>query len=224
MFVRSKMSDSIFRCTQSIGFNLSVLKKSAGLTLVEMLVVIGILLFLIMISGVLFVPRYIQRARDAQRKSDLSEYKIQFEAYNTDHKRYPPAEIMDSRDDCGSDNLSSYMPRILCDPLTNDPYLYQVSDDGQQYWLYTVLEDPTDPNITEIGCGGGCGPDTDADSIRDYNYGIGSGGLDGQELEFSYAPPSCGWGCYANQCSSCCPGKYRCNSAGTGCYPDPTCN
>jgi len=188
----------------------------------ELMVVAAILMFLLVIVGILVIPRNIERARDAKRKSQLEEYKIQFEAYHTDKKRYPPVEIMDTKDDCGSQNLSPYMDRILCDPATGEPYYYQVSEDGQHYWLYTNLLDATDPAIYNIGCAAGCGPDNNGDGVGDYNYGVADGALEGQDIDTN--DPSSYCQCIPGRCGTCCPGsKYRCNADASGCYLDLSC-
>lgn len=197
-------------------------RKASGFTMMELLVVVAILMILMIITAIFLIPRYIERARDAQRKSDLEEYRVHFEAYNTDKKMYPPEDIMDSAADCGTDNFLPYMPAILCDPVTRQPYEYKVSDDGQHYWLYTNLGDETDPAIVNLGCASGCGPDGDGDSVPDYNYGISDTVKENQELgpvdPGSYCP------CIPGKCGTCCPGAtYRCNASGSGCYYDKSC-
>ena len=151
----------------------------SGLTLMEVLIVAAILAVTATLVGFLVIPNYIHRAHDAKRKSNLDEFRIHFEAYHNDNKVYPPATIMDSQDDCNSDNLQPYLDRIFCDPQTQEPYTYVVSDDGQHYWIYAQLGDPTDPVVAEIGCSAGCGPDTNGDGVRDYNYGISDTVLEG---------------------------------------------
>ncbi len=197
-------------------------RRLPGFTMMELLIATAILLILITLSAIFLIPRHIERAQDAKRKADLEEYRVHFEAYNTDKKMYPPADIMDSPDDCGTANLAPYLPAILCDPVTHQPYEYRVSDDGQHYWLYTVLSDETDPAIVEIGCGAGCGPDDDGDGTNDYNYGITDDIRENQQL----APndPGAYCPCIPGKCGTCCPGSsYRCNASGEGCYYDASC-
>ena len=143
---------------------------SYGFTLIEVLIVVAILSILILMS-VFYYQRHLMRSRDVQRKSDLSKIKLAFEKYYSDERCYPDSELMNN---CGSDDLSSYLKEIPCDPLTNEPYPYFSLDgdlcDG--YRLLTALEIEDDLDITEIGCDPqtGCGW-TDAD----YNYGVAVG-------------------------------------------------
>jgi Tfp pilus assembly protein PilE len=195
---------------------------SAGFTLMELLIVAAIIMILIFVMGYLSLPKYIQRARDAERKTDLEEYRIHLEEYFTDKNSYPPEDVMDNRDDCNTGNLQPYMDRILCDPSTGEPYIYEVSPDGQHYWIYATLTDDSDPTIGAIGCSQGCGPDNNGDSIPDYNYGVSDGALPGQDVQDGSVTPYCA--CTPGQCGTCCPGaKYRCNADATGCYYDAGC-
>lgn len=211
--------------------------SNQGLTLMELAVVIGLLAVLMGIIIMLNVPRFIMRARDAERKSDLEEYRISLEEYFTDKGFYPPETIMDAESDCSSTNLQPYMDRIRCDPSTNQPYLYKVSDSGQDYWLYAFLHDEFDPDAIGMDCDGG-----DCDTTGMYNYAISSKqvGLTGDMGEATPTPdPSgdpvptptpaevpayCGGVCDPGVCGECCPGaKTRCTEAGDGCYSDASC-
>jgi type II secretion system protein G len=112
-----------------------------GFTLIELLIVIaiiGVLATLIManFAGVR------NRARDAQRKSDLKQIQLAFETYRADQGAYPttlPA--------CGSSLTAGstvYMQKIPCDPLNTTPYLYRFTGTTTAYTLVACLENAND--------------------------------------------------------------------------------
>jgi len=143
--------------------------SNAGLTLIELMVSLAIIA--VMAVTILFVARtQINRAHDAQRKSDIEKIKIAFEDYYTDNSCYPPADILSI---CGDDELQPYLAKIPCDPTTKDPYLYLPVEGAQcsGYRLFTQISDSTDPAIARVGCGGGAGCGVGLG----YNYGVSAG-------------------------------------------------
>lgn len=202
----------------------------AGFSLIELIIVITILVILAGIFAMFNVPRFINHARDAERRADFEEYRLVFEEYFNDHKRYPPQDIMDDRTDCSTDNLAPYLNSINCDPSTGDPYLYFVSEDGQDYWLYTFLRFEYDTGTASVDC-------KQDDCYEDgmYNYVISSKQLNKademstdpevpEDEPIQVYPPYCGGTCDPGLCGVCCPGaKTRCADNGTGCYSDPSC-
>lgn len=84
-----------------------------GFTLVEMLVVVGIMALLLSIVTVaIFSAR--QRARDARRLADLNQVRISLEQYFKDKKRYPNS---DPQGYCGlAAQLSGYLAQLPRDP------------------------------------------------------------------------------------------------------------
>lgn len=205
--------------------------QNRGLTLLELIVASALIMIIAAMMLIYAVPKYIQRARDAQRKADLEEYRVALEEYHTDKGSYPPESIMDAADDCGSRNFHPYLTRIKCDPNSQEPYLYIVSSDGQRYWLYTFLRDAYDPDLDDEDCAPNCD-----DTEGMYNYGISSyqtttysnGNGDDEEESGDPGevfPPYCGGSCNPDVCGECCPGaKTRCNESGTMCYSDPSCS
>lgn len=128
------------------------MKKWRGFTLIELLVVvaiIGILAALIMTN--LIGIR--QRARDAQRKSDVRQIQSAVELYRSDLGAYPTAI-----GSCGASySLTSvgvtnnppnganiYMKAIPCDPLNGSVYTYATPDSGTTYSLIACLENAND--------------------------------------------------------------------------------
>jgi len=143
------------------------MKNEDGFTLIELLVVIGIIT---MITALLF-PNFMgarQRARDAQRKSDLSQIQKAMELFKLDQKPpvYPttgafPASLCgqcwSSAADCGG---NIYMHKFPCDPGSSvpTPYIYARDTDTLKYTLSACLENAADPDadVTPIpSCSGG---------------------------------------------------------------------
>jgi prepilin-type N-terminal cleavage/methylation domain-containing protein len=163
--------------------------RRKGFTLVEILVVIGILavLFTIILLAI-NIPRQTMLALDLKRKSDMSQYQRAFVSYISD-KHVAPAQSQWLNTVCGSvvpDMLKPYLSAIVCDPKTKLAYYYETLDancqpcDGDNagctnFRLLTHIQNPEDKAITNVGCAGnkGCGVfDTQGNP---YNYGISIG-------------------------------------------------
>lgn len=123
------------------------LKSNKAFTLIELLVVVAI----IGILSALLMSNFIgvrQRARDAQRKSDLRQIQSALELYRADAGKYPygsnPFNPCGSNDHFKSaDGSSTYMSSIPCDPSSGDYYTYS-SSDGVTYTLIACLENGND--------------------------------------------------------------------------------
>lgn len=121
------------------------LQNKKGFTLIELLVVIAI----IGVLSALLTSNFIgvrQRARDAQRKSDLRQIQSALELYRADVGNYPSNSMLAS---CGTttakiyNGSSTYMQQIPCDPTTGSVYTYNTSD-NTTYTLITCLENGSD--------------------------------------------------------------------------------
>jgi len=127
-------------------------------TLIELLVVIAIIGML----SALLVPNFMgarERARDAQRKSDLKQIQKALEMYRQDQT--PPAYPTATASRLGScgNSLSFgstvYMNKIPCDPLGPTPYYYSPNNTNLTFELCTCLENKADPEPTPASiCGG----------------------------------------------------------------------
>jgi Tfp pilus assembly protein PilE len=177
-----------------------------------------------MMIAYLSVVRYMQQSRDAVRKTHIEKYRIVLEEYFADYQRYPPASALQ---DCDGDSLAPYLPKVYCDPMTDEPYYYEVDARAQNYKLFTNLVNESDPVITDRGCQNGCGPDQNGDGSGDFNYGLTSEQAAVGTSGNTQVMPTCGGAtkyCSPGICGNCCPGEsYRCNSTGTGCYADSRC-
>jgi prepilin-type N-terminal cleavage/methylation domain-containing protein len=212
--------------------------EKKGLTLVEILIVMAIILLLIAVAvGGLDPIGIMNRARDAQRKKDLNRIKISFEDYFNDKGCYPSkakVEELNLVSSCDSNVVfRPWMARWPCDP-NDKPYLIEVGyDDDCPKWykILTSLENKTDKDILEewklngnlwIG-------------TTDINYGVSSGNVTIEEIMaekdpycknlggcyYYPAPNMCnkttagcsGWNCYLGECSIRC----HVDCCGVGC-------
>lgn len=144
-------------------------KQAKGFTLIELLVVIAI----IGVLSALLMSNFVgirQRARDGQRKSDLRQIQAALELYRADNGSYPLTVDFPA---CGNafsatvgGNTTTYMKKIPCDPMNNNPYIYQYGGTSTNYCLRTCLENENDPQITtgSSSCSSlvtGCTPSVD---------------------------------------------------------------
>lgn len=128
----------------------SLLKKQGGFTLLELLIVIVIIAILV----VLIVPNLIsgpQRARDAQRKTDLRNLKTSLETYYNDSNSYPTSANWKTDLSAGT---TPYMKTIPTDPRGGADYTYTPSPAGcavgacTSYTLSATLENQSDKEAT----------------------------------------------------------------------------
>lgn len=128
--------------TQNLKLKAKNFKK--GFTLIELLIVIAI----IGVLATLLMANFIgvrQRARDAQRKSDLRQIQAALEIYRSDDGSYPTGPL-----NCNgalASGGSTYMTKIPCDPINSGKYVYTyttASPCTALYCLYTCLENVSD--------------------------------------------------------------------------------
>src|ERR1035437_3945054 len=131
---------------QNSKFKIKNCKK--GFTLIELLIVIVI----IGVLSTLLMANFIgvrQRARDAQRKSDLRQIQAALEIFRSDFGKYPQGLDISALKNCtcnsnaclgSADCLTTYMQKIPTDPngsgdsYNGGDYAYQ-SADGTTYVL-----------------------------------------------------------------------------------------
>lgn len=135
-------------------------KLIRGFTLIELLIVVAIIGILAALLTNNFVAIR-ERARDAQRKSDLRQLQSSLELYRSDNGGYPvtsagvyqlPAGVISGSGNCpnpGSFTYSSvtYMKKIPCDPIGVSYYNtgdYYYSSDGTNYTLAACVENVND--------------------------------------------------------------------------------
>ena len=143
--------------------------RKNGFTLAELLIVIAIIAILVVL-GLMNVGGQRIKANDVKRKTDLYKLKNAIEEYHNDHDTFPPEGTIS----CGGAGLVPYLAEIPCDPknpTARISYGYVPSTATGGYRVCTILEDVSDPAITDAGCGGsdGCGVG------GGYNYCLASG-------------------------------------------------
>lgn len=139
------------------------MKSNLGFTLIELLVVIAI------IGGLsaIVLPNFMgarERARDAQRKSDLKQLQKALETYKQDQvapNAYPttgPNNSLVNSGQCWSSGAGCtgniYMNKLPFDPksLTPTPYFYQLQSDNFKYILCACLENKADTDGVTGNC------------------------------------------------------------------------
>ncbi|MDO8620790.1 MAG: prepilin-type N-terminal cleavage/methylation domain-containing protein [Candidatus Levybacteria bacterium] len=176
------------------------MRTKKGFTLIELIVVIGILAVLASALIAIFNPfTQFQKANDAKRKSDLSQIQKSLEVYYQDNGRYPSNTanygsgiadyqiISQDANDPVKEWGTSWQPYINIlpkDPNSAKRYVYYVSpaSNGQGYYLYASLDragkDPQACNTSGTDCVNvpapmSCGYNND----YNCNYGISSPNL-----------------------------------------------
>lgn len=128
-----------------------------GFSLIELLIVIAIIGILSTLAMVNFMSVK-QRARDAQRKSDLLQIQSGVELYKADQSAYP----LSNQVVCGvslAQGTVTYIKKISCDPLGASYYnggAYYYNSNGTTYTLGACIENgnDTNPNVTGTNPGG----------------------------------------------------------------------
>lgn len=126
-------------------------RVSKGFTLIELLIVIAI----IGILSSLLMANFIgirQRARDAQRKSDLQQIRSALELYRADVGSYPLSSQFSSPLSNPITTTTVYMQQVPADPLTGNP-AYVYCSDGTTYTIDACLENASDGDKNDIDVG-----------------------------------------------------------------------
>lgn len=133
-------------------------KRKFGFTLIELLVVVSIIGILTTIVAV-NVAGVREKARDAQRKSDVSQIQKALEMYknNQTSPQYPETlQVL----------VSDYLASLPADPLSSwFSYSYsraRVEGDNLTYKIIVCLENKSDPqkDSDQTGCAAGCKTDS----------------------------------------------------------------
>jgi general secretion pathway protein G len=142
-----------------------MLKHSSGFTLMELMVVIAVMGAVFVMAASSYMGTQ-AKARDARRKSDLTQISKALELFYTDHGTYAQDNSgriagcgVSSSSPCpwGSDftdqDSNRYMEKIPQELQPGKAYLYCASADGLQYQLFARLENLQDPIVDQNGDG-----------------------------------------------------------------------
>lgn len=109
-------------------------KKKAGFILIAIL---GILVVPIILSSIVFssLGSAKEKARDVSRQADITQIQIGLDIYYGEHNSYPSSL---------SELVPEYLSSPFVDPLTNQPYQYQLQENGTNYKICVQLESTKD--------------------------------------------------------------------------------
>ncbi len=149
----------------------NLLSNKKGFTLVELLVVIGVLG--VLATGLVLIinpGEQTARARDAERKSDLAQIQRALEMYYDDFGKYPDVVKF-------GDEWEPYMTKVPQDKRSSQQYQYKTESSNQKYFLYAHLEAAKDNQACNNGdvqqeCSEASGLDCGSGLV--CNYGVSS--------------------------------------------------
>ena len=131
-----------------------ILPGQGGFTLIELLIAVVIIGVLAAIGLGQFHTAQI-RARDAQRKDNLSSVAKALEMYYGDQGRYPDELSWGSSLVDPEEPETIYMKDLPNDPSSGAKYDYETDDIGSYYRLYSVIEHDGDRCFNDGQCSGG---------------------------------------------------------------------
>jgi Tfp pilus assembly protein PilE len=190
------------------------MKSRSGFTLIEFLMILGLVAILLILFARQLGSEYIPRAADAKRKGDIEKIKVAFEDYYNDNNCYPDPGVIEN---CGSEDFSPYLSTVPCDPSTKTPYFYEPKSTNkcEGYRLLTILRYESDPEIIDMPC------------YTPYNYGHAAGmELVPEDCAVFPSPSPIGGGVLPSAVPSPSPrsfeGPYACDPLGVcNVYSDP---
>jgi prepilin-type N-terminal cleavage/methylation domain-containing protein len=131
------------------------MKKYSGFTLIEMLIVMGIIIIL-MAAGIAGGRFALQRANRIQKQSAVDNIEQALWGYYTDNRGFPRGEgNLNPRDLLtGSGALSSYIDAGQFDGGTDGHFYYFVDGQGQEFVVCATLGGNLDEMLQGIYCTG----------------------------------------------------------------------
>jgi prepilin-type N-terminal cleavage/methylation domain-containing protein len=102
-----------------------------GFTLIEILAVVAIIGILSAVTAI-YLGTARAKSRDSARKGSLRQIENAIIIYSDNNNGNYPDDL--------SSLVPEYMPKLLTDPKTDQPYSYKVSDDKNKYEINASLE------------------------------------------------------------------------------------
>ncbi len=134
--------------------------KNSGFTLIEVLIVVGIIaiLAIVLLMSEFFLQ--FKKGRDSRRKQELVSLQKVFEDYYNDTGHYPDVDIYSFDGLSCETNPTRFNPaigKVPCDPqYSTHSYLYATTDgSAQDYRIYAQMENEKDPDVLKNPCGTG---------------------------------------------------------------------
>lgn len=141
--------------------------NSKGFSIVEILVVFGILLILFTTAFMYANPvENRKKARDQRRLTDIAQLREAFEEFKADNKVYPDVKdqvrysnvlvtegqnITSASGGWLNENMTGYLNLLPIDPLNTDGFIYTYVRDDLSFELDAKLEYYTDTMINDTG-------------------------------------------------------------------------
>lgn len=120
-----------------------------GFTLIELLVAMGIMAVLTGMAVFNFNQSRV-RARDVQRKNDLSQLQKAMELFKNDNGSYPAANYQ-----AELQSPTAYIKTTFVDPRSTEwqDYQYRPAIDNKSFYLMACLENKSDSTKTTVASG-----------------------------------------------------------------------
>lgn len=147
-----------------------------GFSLVELMIA-TVILAVLTVMGLMVINPQLQfdKARDSRRKGDLGQIKRALLMYHNDEGEYPVDGTIPPVGDEWARPLHPemvYMKSVPGDPSTGAGYGYQQMDSGQDFCLWTTLQNENDPDNEESlsRCNSSCSSLYGAIIVEDTDY------------------------------------------------------
>lgn len=111
----------------------------SGFTLLELLIVVGIISLLVTLGTSIYSSAQ-RSSRDAKRKADLEEIRSALEMYRSENNQYPTTASLTITNDCNPNSgIGTYLTAIPEDPRCQI-YKYYYSGSSSDYTVGAYLE------------------------------------------------------------------------------------
>ncbi|MBI2074534.1 MAG: prepilin-type N-terminal cleavage/methylation domain-containing protein [Candidatus Levybacteria bacterium] len=118
------------------------IKLNKGFTLIEMIVVFGIIgVIVVSLMGSIKPLEQLNKGKDTQRLSDLAQIKTALDIYYNDQSKYPPSLTFGAE---WKVNSTIYMKKVPKDPNGSSSYVYYIDELNPQWAvIFAKLSKPT---------------------------------------------------------------------------------